>query len=257
MGIVSSAIGAVGSGISSALGVYGQQQTNATTSKEARKNREWQEYMSNTAHQREVTDLRNAGLNPILSAFGSGASVGSGATATGFKNPFADVSGDVFSARQLEEVEKKRVAIEQELKEAATEREETQSDLNRANAAKAAVETAYVGENTKVAESNRILNDAMLGRVAQDIATGKALAGLHSAQARSVSALTYGDPRRIVGSALEAAQNALKNPVTREHISSSAKDISSFPDRVKARFQRAKNSWDNRGRMLSDAFYKK
>lgn len=54
------------------------------SAEQAKLDREWQKMMSDTAHQREVEDLRAAGLNPILSAMGgNGAPVGSGATASG------------------------------------------------------------------------------------------------------------------------------------------------------------------------------
>lgn len=45
----------------------------------AKDNLRFQEYMSDTAHQREMEDLRRAGLNPVLSAGGSGASSPAGA----------------------------------------------------------------------------------------------------------------------------------------------------------------------------------
>lgn len=52
-------------------------------SKESALSRSWQQAMSDTSFQRAVSDLRQAGLNPILAAQRLGASTGSGGMATG------------------------------------------------------------------------------------------------------------------------------------------------------------------------------
>jgi len=65
--------------VSGGMGLLGTVMSNDASSAQAARQMEFQEKMSGTAHQREVSDLRKAGLNPVLSALGQGASTPGGA----------------------------------------------------------------------------------------------------------------------------------------------------------------------------------
>jgi len=69
--------------IAGGMQLIGTQMTNQANAKQARAQMDFQERMSGSAHQREVADLRAAGLNPILSGTGGmGASTPGGAQAS-------------------------------------------------------------------------------------------------------------------------------------------------------------------------------
>lgn len=106
--VAAGAIGAAGALGAGLLGHHGQHKANKANIQMAREQMDWQEGMSNTAYQRVMKDMYDAGLNPILAAKLGGASTPPGAMAQSQSELGAGVSSAMDYKRMKAEVDNMR-----------------------------------------------------------------------------------------------------------------------------------------------------
>lgn len=183
MGDPLSLLGGLFTGGASLAGGFMQNEYNSA---QAQENRDFQERMSDTSYQRQMADMRAAGLNPILAAAKGGASTPGGATAA----PSANILGEAAERSATTALSTRRL-------ESDIEQQKAQTAQTYENVGRTAQESGLLAakQKTEAAETERVKQETasakeMAGYRAGESAEGRVRAG-HFAP-NSAGALNYG-----------------------------------------------------------------
>lgn len=160
--------GAIGAAAGSAIGGMASSAISAEAAKEMQKRQiEWERERATNAHQWEVQDLKAAGLNPILSAGGQGATTG------GISAPQVDTSGiqkageAIGTALQYSMNKKKNDAeIDKILSDISIQDE--QKDLIKAQTLKELAQEKLITKQQAETAANAMLKTEQAGKTAAE-----------------------------------------------------------------------------------------
>ncbi len=152
-GDIIGAAASIGTGL---LSQKGAEERNVAQIAASREQMAFQERMSNTAHQREIKDLRLAGLNPILSAKYGGASTPSGAQPN-IEDEIAPAIASAQQARRLH-VEIANVREETKVKKETQKTQRAEQKLKESQFYQTEVDAMLKLRQAKFVDSNTALN---------------------------------------------------------------------------------------------------